>query len=264
TSQRCIRDRATKALVSLLTDRIHIMKELLDEFNSVDDPYVLERLYASAYGCAMRSKDKEEVIKLAVETYNLIFKDGTPPANISLRGYARCLVELGLYYNSALDVDINKVRPPYHSKWPENISAVADVKSKYQITYHDKMTDEEKGQGKIVFSVLDWDFARYIIGTNFGHSNWSSRRLGVQRKPTNREIYEAFFSSLNTKQKAFWEKLEKVKRRVRSFSVSDIDDMKLTIGWEYSSSKVFQKALSLVEQRFLNALEIEKQQRANS
>jgi len=261
TSQRCIRDRATKALVSLLTDRIHIMKELLNEFNNVDDPYVLERLYASAYGCAMRSKNEEEVNQLAIETYNLIFKDGTPPVNISLRGYARCLVELGLDHNPDLDIDVNNVRPPYHSKWPENIPAVADVKSKYQIPYHDKMTDEERGQDRIVFSVLDWDFARYIIGTNFGHSNWSSRRLGVQREPTNREIYEAFFCSLNAKQKDYWEKFEKVKRRVTYFSVSGIDDMKLSLGWKTSSSKVFQNALYLAEQRFFDTLDYEEQQK---
>ena len=208
TSQRSIRDRATKALVALLRNRIHIMKQLLHEFNKVDDPYVLERLYASAYGCAMKSKNKEGVIELAVDTYNLIFEEGTPPVNISLRGYARCLVELGLCYDSDLDVDVNKVRPPYHSEWTENITAVADVKSIYQIPYHDKMTDEEWGQDSIIFSVLDNDFARYIIGTNFGHSNWSSRRLGVPREPTNREIHEAFLENLNQVQK---EKLKEYK-----------------------------------------------------
>lgn len=261
TSQRYLRDRATKALVSLLTDRIHIMKELLDEFKSVDDPYVLERLYASAYGCAMRSKNEEEVNQLAIETYNLIFKDGTPPVNISLRGYARCLVELGLDHNPDLDIDVNNVRPPYHSKWPENIPAKDDVRAKYKIPYHDKTTDEERGQGRIVFSVLDWDFARYIIGTNSGYSNWSSRRLGVQREPTNREIYEAFFGSLNARQKDYWEKFEKVKRRVRYFSVSGIDDMKLSLGWKTSSSKVFQNALSLAEQKFFDTLDYEEQEK---
>jgi len=112
------------------------------------------------------------------------------------------------YHNPALDIDVSKVRPPYNSEWPDDIPQRDQVKAKYQIAYHDKMTDEERGQGSIVFSVLDWDFARYIIGTNFGHSSWSSRRLGVSREPTNREIHEAFLNSLNQVQK---EKLEEYK-----------------------------------------------------
>ena len=155
------------------------MRELLNEFDSVDDPYVLERLYAAAYGCAMRSKNKDEIINLAVVTYDLLFKNGTPPVNVSIREYARGLVELALYYNPGLNIDVNKIRPPYHSEWPEYIPSLTEVKSKYQIPYDDKMTDEDRAQDRIVFSVLEWDFARYIIGTNFGHSNWSSRRLGA-------------------------------------------------------------------------------------
>ena len=259
TSQRCIRDRATKALVSLLTDRIHIMKELLNEFNNVDDPYVLERLYASAYGCAMRSKNEEEVNQLAIETYNLIFKDGTPPVNISLRGYARCLVELGLCHNSALNIDMDKVRPPYKSEWPSYIPSLCEIKKKYEILHRKGISEQEIAQNVLVHSVTGFsDFARYIVGTNFGHSNWSSRRLGVPRKLTNREIYEAFFESLNTQQKQAWEKLEKIKNRVRHFSVRKTGDMRLSVGWGFSDSTVFQNALSLAEERFLNMLDYER------
>ena len=52
-SNRHLRDCATKALVALLHGRIPVLVDLLGHFNSVDDPYVTERLYAVAYGCAL-------------------------------------------------------------------------------------------------------------------------------------------------------------------------------------------------------------------
>jgi hypothetical protein len=251
-SNRYLRDRATKALVSLLTGRIHIVRELLYEFQGVNDPYVSERLYASAYGCAMRSTNKVHVIGLAKDVYKIIFKEGVPPPNISLREYARCLIELALHYDPNLEIDPDKVRPPYHSVWPENIPTVEEVKSKYQIHYHDKISKEDRAQGRIVFSVLDWDFARYVIGTNSGNFNWSSHRLGTPRQPSNREIYNKFFASFNTQQKDAWDKLQRIKNRVEQLSsLINNNDMTVSFGANLSKSSVFQNALVLAEGRFL-------------
>ena len=61
TSNRFLRDRATKSLVSLLTDRLTTARLLLERFAEVDDPYVAERVYAAVYGVVMRSGDRREV-----------------------------------------------------------------------------------------------------------------------------------------------------------------------------------------------------------
>ena len=55
TPNRFVRDGATKGLVSLFTNRLSLLQEVLETFTEVNDPYVSERLFAAAYGCAMRS-----------------------------------------------------------------------------------------------------------------------------------------------------------------------------------------------------------------
>jgi len=255
TSHRHLRDRATKALVVLLTQRIHILREIINDFQQVNDPYVLERIYAVAYGCAMRTKDKEALKKLALYVYHLIFEDGSPPPDISLRDYARGVIELALHYESELNVDIDKVRPPYKSEWMSYIAPIKEVQKKYEIPYRDKNSEPEIAQNILVHSVTGFaDFARYIIGTNFGHSNWSSRRFGFPRAPTNREKHDSFFGSLDSTQKEAWDKYERVRKRVMYFSVRPAIPHKFSLGWGLSESSVFQRALGLAEQRFLGPL----------
>ena len=59
------------------------------------------------------------------------------------------------------------------------------------------MPDDEWGRVEIYDSVMrDGDFARYIIGTNSGSFEWSSRRLGEPPKPTRQEIVGTFVKSL--------------------------------------------------------------------
>ena len=93
TSNRFLRDRATKALVALLTGRLESAARLVERFADVDDPYVTERVYAVAYGLAMRSHDPAEVGQLASLVYEKVFADGCPPAHVLLRDYARGVIE---------------------------------------------------------------------------------------------------------------------------------------------------------------------------
>ena len=119
TSNRFLRDRATKALVSLLTGRLGAMVRLVERFADVDDPYVVERVYAVAYGTAMRSQNAGEVGTLAAYVYAHVFASGAPPAHILLRDYARGVVERALNLRADFHVDETLIRPPYKSRWPE-------------------------------------------------------------------------------------------------------------------------------------------------
>ena len=118
TSNRFLRDRATKALVCLLTGRLDAMARLVDRFADVDDPYVAERVYAVAYGVAMRSHDPMEVGELASLVYERVFASGSPPVHILLRDYARGVVERAIYLDANLDIDESLIRPPYRTGWP--------------------------------------------------------------------------------------------------------------------------------------------------
>ena len=56
TSNRFVRDKATRGLVCLLQKRINLLPRLLEKFKSVNDLYVIERLFAVAYGCVLRNQ----------------------------------------------------------------------------------------------------------------------------------------------------------------------------------------------------------------
>lgn len=180
TSNRFLRDRATKSLVSLLTGRLGQVQFLVNRFASVNDPYVAERVYAVAYGVVTRSHNAAEVGAVAATVYEQVFADGTPPAHILLRDYARGVIERALNLGSEVDVDQRMIRPPYKSTWP-NIPSDADVKP-YKADWNSGGGGDGSAswsRNTIGSSVMDNDFAWYVIGTNssYRNSNWLTRRL---------------------------------------------------------------------------------------
>ena len=121
-SNRELRDCATKALVTLLRRRTPALVDLLRRFESVDDPYVAERLYAVAYSCALSTADRDALQAISAATYDSVFASGKSPAHILLRDYARGVIEAALDHGAiAPHVNIEFVRPPYESPWPVRI-----------------------------------------------------------------------------------------------------------------------------------------------
>lgn len=113
-----VRDHATKALSSLYVDAPEIFPKLVELFKDVDDPYVLERIFLSAYGYLLRTGN-ENVLGTYADTVAYIFASEKPIPQLYLRDYARSIIELadkaGVYKNA---VKISDVRPPYSSKPP--------------------------------------------------------------------------------------------------------------------------------------------------
>ncbi len=211
TSNRFLRDRATKALVNLLTGRVAAMTRLLERFADVNDPYVADRVYAVAYGVAMRSHDRDAVSALAMCVYNQVFAEGSPPPHILLRDYARGVVERALYLGSELTVDPEWIRPPYKSLWP-TIPTEEDIKPflpDWSKGSHDS-GELEWGRNRIGSSVLDDDFARYVIGIN--SSSTSSHWLQVTRDETtwhepirSENLLRALVSDFSEDERQAWE-----------------------------------------------------------
>ena len=184
TSNRSLRDKGTKGLVSLLTGRVEATLRMINRFDDVDDPYVRERIYAVAYGVAMRSYDSDSVGKLGEVAYENIFASGNPPAHILLRDYARGVVERALYLNPTIGVNPKLIRPPYNSDWPR-IPSEHDID---RLTPHWKGTEGKWGtlewaRNRIRWSVMEDDFAFYVIGTNSSSrsTRWLELRLDEER-----------------------------------------------------------------------------------
>ncbi|MDJ0899804.1 MAG: hypothetical protein QNJ55_13440 [Xenococcus sp. MO_188.B8] len=237
TSNRFLRDRATKALVSILTPRIYLLQQIIPEFLDVNDLYVLERLFAVAYGCAMRSADYNAVAELAKDVYGWIFEDGQPIPHILLRCYACGVIEVALNHNSDLNIDIGKVRPPYNSDWFDYIPTEEDLKQ------YKKSTNEEEQVNyyswSIINSVLDYgDFARYIIGTNYNSFAWSSQLLSQPIKLTTEEIYDQFVESLTKRQTKSWERYYETRDIVNYYRELDQKERIEIFGQEYTEKEL--------------------------
>lgn len=160
-------------------------------FEGVNDPYVYERLFAVAYGCVLRTDQKEKLAELSEYIYKTIFNDfkGAIP-HILLRDYARGAIEYAHYLGVELSFELSKVRPPYQSVWPEEIPSHEELKEKYDNDKYRHLWSSVMGFG---------DFSRYTIGTNSGSSEWSGCKKGDA--PIDREqVYEDFVNKLNSKQ----------------------------------------------------------------
>ena len=119
TSNRKVRDRSTKALVRIMSRFPSLLPDLLQNFHSVNDPYVIERLYAVAYGVICNMSDPQFISQIASLVYEFVFKDGRPTPHILLRDYARGVLEYALHRDLLPEgVDVEKFRPPYESEWP--------------------------------------------------------------------------------------------------------------------------------------------------
>ena len=163
---RQLRDQTTKALVNLLEEQPDALIAVMKAFENIDDPYIAERLYAVAYGCALRTSNEESLSKIAQYIYDNTFEDGNPPVHVLLRDYARNIVEYALCKGLLTEVDVNMIRPPYHSKMPDTLPTADEVD---QYDYHHQESDSKQVarqkslHGQIHHSTIDWDFGRYVV-----------------------------------------------------------------------------------------------------
>jgi hypothetical protein len=211
TANRFLRDRATKALVCLLSGRTSAAIRLIEKFSDIDDPYVVERVYAVIYGVAMRYHDPVEIGELAEHVYSRIFSTGAPPPHILLRDYARGVVERALYLNSKIHIDVDLIRPPYKSKWPAipNEEDIQPFLPDYSSGSHDS-GDLKWAQNRIGHSILGDDFGHYMIGTNNStiSQHWLSLRIDeptwkLPERPEN--LLEVLKVELSKEENIAWE-----------------------------------------------------------
>ncbi|MBL4861721.1 MAG: serine protease, partial [Crocinitomicaceae bacterium] len=98
-TNRKLRDNATRAAIRLLTGEIDVCIQLLEKQINNNDPYVSERVLAVLAGVATRCRSREQLAKLAQSIYDLVFAE-TPPTHILLRDYANYIIELANYRNA--------------------------------------------------------------------------------------------------------------------------------------------------------------------
>ena len=204
-SNRPVRDRATKALVAMFTGREGLLVDVMSEFRGCGDPYVEERLFCAAYGCAMRGRSNEGLERLAAYAYDTVFRSGSPPPDIMLRDYARGIILLAEHRGVDLGVDLGMCSPPHNSSW------IADFPSKDDIKNLEKSTQAGSGQRKAASSIFAslsnmGDFYRYVIGEGSRGHPWINARL-PEGKTTWLEALVSFDRSVAPAQRQLWKQL---------------------------------------------------------
>lgn len=118
-SNRFLRDKASKAAIELLKNYFILCKPLLQHFEDVNDPYVIQRLYGIVFGaCVKRLKVQKNIYReLAEYVYAQIFNKEYVYPDILLRDYARLILERWLFENTneSQFIDPSIINPPYNS-----------------------------------------------------------------------------------------------------------------------------------------------------
>ena len=108
-----------KAMVEILKEHFSLCCVLLQKFENVDNPYVLQRLYGIIFGacCKKRDAESENFKALAEYVINTIFNKSLVYPDILLRDYARQIIERFIFENPDQKDNINTtlIRPPYIS-----------------------------------------------------------------------------------------------------------------------------------------------------
>ena len=167
-SNRLLRDNTSKAMIEILKENFSICKIILEKFETVNDPYVIQRLYGVVFGaCCKKTNDsRNEFQELAWYVYHAIFNKECVYPDILLRDYARLIIERYFFEHpeEAIGIERSKIVPPYNS---EPIPEISDQ----------HYLDNEYGSG---ISLLLWsmrfegmgmygDFGRYVFQSALGY-----------------------------------------------------------------------------------------------
>jgi len=186
TSNRAVRDRATKALVNLLCCKLGHAAALVDQFAHVDDPYITERLLAACYGAAMQGLDRARSGALAASVWKTYFaEDRQPPLNLMARDYALGVL---LYAQAAgqlpAEVDLDTCRAKFKSAWPLETVTEEDLKKYRGRGYGDSICSSTNEHG---------DFGNYTLSSWLHDIVDAPRTLAGQ---TTKELFERWQDAL--------------------------------------------------------------------
>ncbi len=163
-SNRFVRDQATKALVCVLRNRGPVITSLLKKFESVDDPYVTERLMCSVYGAVLTSvtSDVHGFLKpIAQVVFEQVFAKKVT-AHILIRDYARDIIEYALNQGCELEIEPTSIRPPYRTDPVEEmVPTWEELRNKYRDSSHSGLL--------LSLCPVMGDFSRYVLGVDSYH-----------------------------------------------------------------------------------------------
>ena len=178
---RELRDRATHALVKIMSVRNELVLPLLKKFYLVNDPYIEERLWASVLGCVVCSQNVNLAEILSTWIYQNLFAVSNVPVHILVRDYAKSIIRYAQSQGVGLDLDESLLSLPLSKETiPTKILSCDEVKARYDIEWDKIKDDEEQRELHIAnYRILSsmatehsprtsmyGDFGRYVFQAN--------------------------------------------------------------------------------------------------
>lgn len=155
-SRRSTRDRASKALTSIFLRRSTVFERLLSKLADCNDPYLIERLYGSAFGACCLDQSTERLSSYARVTWETCFACSEPPVALLTRDYALGIIELAKTKNAlSAGIDLDKCAPPFNSAPPDLDLHMEDI---------EKLADKLGSKAIFRSASTEWgDFGKYTI-----------------------------------------------------------------------------------------------------
>lgn len=156
TSHRAVRDLATKALVNLLHRDLRLACELIEKFAAVDDPYLVERVLAAAYGAQMQGADIPGCSALAQSVHDHYFASGKqPPLHLLARDACFGILEYARHVRRLPPgVDLQACHAGLRSTWPIEDVDEASLERSKEHGYRDSIGSSTSDHG---------DFGHYTV-----------------------------------------------------------------------------------------------------
>jgi hypothetical protein len=151
-----LRDRATKALTTLFLANTGIFSFVIEKMHDCDDPYIVERLYAAAFGACCINQNLEYLSNISSIVFTKVFADNKPPVALLTRDYALGIIELA---NSkgvlSSDMRLEDCYHPFNSDAPILSLTKEEVK---------KIAKERGGEEIFNSASSEWgDYGKYSI-----------------------------------------------------------------------------------------------------
>jgi hypothetical protein len=199
---RFMRDYATKSLRQLLDTRPAVLEELMRQFTTCDDMYVIERLAMVTHASLLTAggNDPEGAVRLARVVRDGFLSEENAP-NVFVRDAVRGCFEWALRRGLIEQSEYDDVCPPYGSSAPDKPRSKKTLERAYDRNKRDREGNYVPSPyGRLFMSLFDFgDFGRYVVESKLGRFTDLplSRPIPQPRKPKFSEAkLDAFIKSL--------------------------------------------------------------------
>lgn len=152
-----------------------VLPDFLPDFLAVNDAYVLEGVLIAVLGVMLHGRAEEFCAHAARLVHESQFAEGNARwCHLTIRHYARRVVEEAHVRGWLADVDLTVVRPPYQSTLPlDELPTEEELRN----------AQEASGFRSIAGSCFGQDFYWYVMGATSGSKHFLSKPLTGSQEP---------------------------------------------------------------------------------